>query len=145
MLLLLRGAFFLGLLILWVWATFDVIRTEETPQYLHKLVWLLLVILFSPLGAVAWIVLGRPRPIGFRLMQAPAPSAPPPDDSPEFLRRVDEEIRRRRRADEIRGGRDAPDDPDRAPDEPDRDAIDEELAQFEEDFRRGDEDEPRPS
>ena len=139
MLILLRYAFVLGLLFVWIWATFDVIRTEKTPRYLHKLVWLLLVILFSPLGAIAWVILGRPEPLGARLMKPPRPSAGAPDDSPEFLKRVDDEIRRRRRADQIRGGGDVPK-------EPDQDEIDDELRQMEDEFRQdGDEDDPAPS
>jgi hypothetical protein len=128
MVILVRGAFVIGLLILWVWSVFDVIRTEETPRYLHKLIWLAFVVLFSPIGALAWLFLGRPQPFGSRWISPPPPSAPPPDDSPEYLRRVDEEIRRRRRAEQLRGARE----------EIDQERIDDELRRFEEEFKKDD-------
>jgi hypothetical protein len=128
MLVLLRYAFFVGLLVLWVWCAFDVIRTEaERVRYLHKLVWLAFVVLFSPLGAVAWLILGRPEPIGSRLVQPPRPSSPAPDDSPDFLKRVDDEIRRRRRTEQLRSERSA------SPEIP-SEQIDEELRRLEEQF-----------
>jgi phospholipase D-like protein len=124
----------LALLVLWVWCVFDVIRAPaEEVRYLHKLVWLLFVVLF-PVGVLAWMFLGRPEPFGSRLIPPPAPSAPAPDDSPDFLKRVDDEIRRRRRKEELRGG------------SPERDQreIDDELRRLEEEFRRSGEDEPKP-
>jgi hypothetical protein len=135
MVILLRYAFILGMLALWVWCSFDVIRSDgERVHYLHKLVWLVFVVVFSPLGALAWLILGRPEPIGSRLIPPPQPSAPAPDDSPEFLRRVDEEIRRRRRAEQLRGER-----PQASPEIP-AERVDEELRRLEEQFR----DHPNP-
>lgn len=139
MVVLLRYVFVLGLIALWVWSAFDVIRTEaDRVRYLHKLVWLAFVILFPAVGVAAWLILGRPVTIGSRLVPPPRPSAPAPDDSPDFLRRVDEEIRRRRRAEQLRAERERPDE---IPDE----RIDEELRRLEEQF--GDDagpDEPKP-
>ena len=63
--------------------------------------WVLLILLFSPIGAIVWFVAGRPqtRPVGqagpwrpgsgFPEYQRPRTSAP--DDDPEFLRTVDSE------------------------------------------------------
>lgn len=97
--LLLRGLFLLAVIGLWIYCVFDVIRSDAAVvRYMHKLIWLVLVLLFNPIGSVAWLFLGRPHPIGTRLFQ-PRPSLDkPPDDSPEFLASLDDEIRRRRRA-----------------------------------------------
>jgi hypothetical protein len=128
MVVLLRYAFFPGLIAVWVWSAFDVVRTEaERVRYLHKLVWLAFVLLFPAVGVLAWLLLGRPEPIGSRLIPPPRPSAPAPDDSPEFLRRVDDEIRRRRRAEQLRQAHGTP------PEMPDE-KIDEELRRLEEQF-----------
>jgi hypothetical protein len=137
MLILLRFAFVLALLGAWVWCTFDVIRTEaERVRYLHKLVWLAFVVLVPSLGALAWLFLGRPQPLGSRLISPPRPSSAAPDDSPDFLRSVDDEIRRRRRAEQLRNEHPT------APEMP-SDEIDEELRRLEEQFR-DDEDGPKP-
>lgn len=132
MVLLLRYVVPLCFLVLWVWSAFDVIRTEaERVRYLHKLVWLAFVVLVPALGVLSWLILGRPVTIGSRLVPPPRPGAPAPDDSPEFLRRVDEEIRRRRRAEQLRGERERPE-------EIPTEQIDEELRGLEEQF--GDDD-----
>ena len=139
MVILLRYAFVLGLFALWIWSAFDAIRTDaDRARYLHKLVWLAFIVLFPVLGVPAWLLLGRPEPIGSRLVPPPRPTAPAPDDSPEFLRRVDEEIRRRRRAEQLRNEHPHPS---QIPDE----RIDEELRRLEEQF--GDDpssDDPKP-
>ncbi len=64
------GGGLLGLLFLafWIWAIFDVIATDaDRCRNLPKLLWLVLVILLSTIGAAAWLVLGRPRKEGVRL------------------------------------------------------------------------------
>jgi hypothetical protein len=128
MVVLLRYVFVLALIGVWVWAAFDVIRTgAERVRHLHKLVWLGFVVLFPALGVAAWLLLGRPETIGSRLVPPPRPSSPAPDDSPEFLRKVDEEIRRRRRAEQLRQERGTPAD---VGDE----KADEDLRRWEEQF-----------
>ncbi|WP_030232193.1 PLD nuclease N-terminal domain-containing protein [Streptomyces sp. NRRL S-350] len=88
-------------LALWVWAFVDCLTTpEDEVRHLPKVVWVLIVLLFPPLGPIAWLIAGRQR--GF-LRTATAggypghPSAGPghpaarggrpqaPDDDPEFL------------------------------------------------------------
>jgi hypothetical protein len=139
MIVLLRGLLMAALVGLWVWSVIDVIRTDaERMQYLHKLIWLALVLLFVPIGAIAWIVIGRPERMGARLFPQERSPMPPPDDSPEFLRQVDDEIRRRRRADQMRS-------PDPSP-PVDDDAVNDEIRRLEEEFRRqADEDGPGTS
>jgi hypothetical protein len=90
-------------------------RDEEEIRALPKVIWVLIILLFTPLGPIAWFLAGRaPR------SEQTAPSGAPddvvggysmgsgssagrdgrpiaPDDNPEFLRRLDEQQRRHRR------------------------------------------------
>ncbi|MFD5466178.1 PLD nuclease N-terminal domain-containing protein [Kitasatospora sp. NPDC127059] len=90
-------------LALWVWAFIDCLVTPEGEvKHLPKPIWLIVVLLFPPLGPIAWLVAGRQR--GF--LRAGAPDGLPgrqaadgrpgfgaprggrqvaPDDDPEFL------------------------------------------------------------
>ena len=100
------GVFGLVLLGFWLWAIFDVISTDEAMvRNLPKFAWLMLVIFLSSIGAVAWLLLGRPENAGFR----PGDTSPRqrfsgPEDGPswavEDARRaryaeLDEELDRR--------------------------------------------------
>ncbi|MFE4359969.1 MULTISPECIES: PLD nuclease N-terminal domain-containing protein [Streptomycetaceae] len=89
-------------LALWVWAFVDCLTTpEDEVKHLPKVVWVLIVLLFPPLGPIAWLIAGKQR--GF-LRAAPAGAHPgypaddragrpaarggrplAPDDDPEFL------------------------------------------------------------
>jgi hypothetical protein len=108
----------------------DCLSVEEHEiRALPRVVWVFLILLFSPVGPIAWFVAGRPERATARqargpLAYAPQPSAQlPPDDDPEFLRRMatsrreDEELLRmweadlRKREEELRK-RENPDDRD---------------------------------
>jgi hypothetical protein len=95
----------LALTALWIYCIIEVLLTpEHEVRNLPKLAWLFLVLIFSFLGAIAWIVAGRParehggrptapwpatRTAGFPEYERPrGPVAP--DDDPEFLRRISE-------------------------------------------------------
>ncbi len=93
----LYGFFFLVDLALMVVALIDCLSTEEyAVRNLPKVVWVLLILLFSPVGPIVWFVAGRPqndrigragawRPgNGFPEYDRPRPA---PDDDPDFLRR----------------------------------------------------------
>lgn len=77
-------------------ATVDCARTPAAlVRQLPKPVWIPIILGLYLLGPFCWLVAGRPA--------APSPrrtrrfdGSLPPDDDPEFLRRVDEEIQRRR-------------------------------------------------
>jgi hypothetical protein len=128
----LYGILFLVDLALTVVALIDCLSTDEyAVRNLPKVVWVFLILLFSPIGAIAWFVAGRPQhqPVGragdwrpgsgFPEYDRPRPTAP--DDDPAFLRDVsrsrrdDEEMFAnweadlRRREEELRRRQDDPD------------------------------------
>jgi hypothetical protein len=50
------------LFIFWIWAIFDSIQTpKDEVRNLPKLAWVAIVVLFASLGALAWVLLGRPK------------------------------------------------------------------------------------
>jgi hypothetical protein len=71
-----------------IYAMIDAIQTEKTDvRHLPKLVWVGLILLFSPIAAIAWLVTGRQRGPRKGLPGPRYPSAPRgPDDDPDFLR-----------------------------------------------------------
>lgn len=80
-----------------LYALIDCIRTDEhAVKGLPKIVWLILILLVSVVGPLAWLLAGRdrhrPRPVVHR-----GPVAP--DDDPEFLRSLE---RRRKAEEELR-------------------------------------------
>ncbi|PRX99905.1 PLD nuclease N-terminal domain-containing protein [Allonocardiopsis opalescens] len=96
-------------IVVWVYAFFDAVtaRAEEV-RHLPKLVWLAVILLGFVVGALLWLLLGRPSPLidlggappsargglltGGRPAHGASGGAAPlgPDDDPEFLRRLDE-------------------------------------------------------
>ncbi|HVE91659.1 MAG TPA: PLDc N-terminal domain-containing protein [Actinomycetota bacterium] len=101
-----RGLGFALFLLLQIYCVFDVIRSDNTLiRELPKIVWLLLVVLLGPIGCVAWLLLGRPERAAFMSGGPALESGPParqvaPDDSPEFLRKLDEQVKELRRREE---------------------------------------------
>ena len=114
-------------LVLLVTALISCLSAEESLiRALPRVAWVFLILLFSPVGAIAWFVAGRPAPpvrlsngtvwqpgSGFPENKRPRRPAAP-DDDPEFLRglgssrREDEEMMKqweadlRRREEELR-------------------------------------------
>lgn len=106
------GAFGLVLLALWLFCIIDVITTDESQcRHLPKLLWLLVVILLSDLGSIAWLVAGRPwadADSGYRSSGGSADRFPEydrpgrfaasnPDDDEAFLRQLRERAEQQRR------------------------------------------------
>lgn len=59
------GLVLVGLVLFWLWAIYDVATTEPSlVRNLPKVMWLLVVVLLSPialdLGPILWMLLGRP-------------------------------------------------------------------------------------
>lgn len=85
-------------LALLVIALIDCLSTDEyAVRHLPKVVWVLLILLFSPVGAIVWFAVGRPerhttRPgatwkSGTGFPERDRPHRPlGPDDDPDFLR-----------------------------------------------------------
>ena len=110
------------LFILWLaltlYALIDCIRTpkDNMPGKVPKILWILLILLLSPIGAIAWVIVSRVAaaeakggviepniwsseesvPISFGRKPAPKqPSAP--DDDPAFLEEVSRKLREKQR------------------------------------------------
>jgi hypothetical protein len=121
----LYGLMFLVDMALVVVALIDCLSTDDyAVRNLPKAAWVFVILLFSPVGPIAWFVAGRPettrtaragiwRPgSGFPEYERPRSRPIGPDDDPDFLRSRaradDEELLRqweadlRRREDELR-------------------------------------------
>jgi hypothetical protein len=102
---------FLGVVMLAVWV-FCVVDVMTTPvrqvRNLPKLAWVFIVVLLFNLGAIAWLVAGRPWNLNTRDVSIRTRGAPParpkaargrptsPDDDPEFLARLRTQVREER-------------------------------------------------
>ncbi|GAA2168176.1 hypothetical protein GCM10009845_31170 [Pedococcus bigeumensis] len=89
---------------LWIYCLFDVIMTDESRiRNLPKVTWIFVVLITSVVGAVAWLVAGRPQTpqrslpykgntgAAFPEYERPGRFVPTnPDDDAEFLRKVRE-------------------------------------------------------
>ncbi|HLL64431.1 MAG TPA: PLD nuclease N-terminal domain-containing protein [Micromonosporaceae bacterium] len=105
----LYSLFLLLNLALLVIALIECLSAEEFAiRALPRVAWVLIILMFSPIGAIAWFVAGRPaRPVqlsngtvwqpgrGFPENERPRPHAAPlaPDDDPEFLRNLAKSLR----------------------------------------------------
>ncbi len=96
-----------------VFALADCIQTEDSRvRGIPKWAWIILVVLIPWAGPITWLLVGKDRSpdagdpagrSGSRGRPAPGRSGPlAPDEDPEFLRRLDEQIRRERREREQR-------------------------------------------
>jgi hypothetical protein len=110
-------------------ALIDCLSVEEFEiRALPRVVWVFLILLFSPIGPIAWFVAGRPEKATTRADSDPvlysrSTRSTAPDDDPEFLRRMaatqreDEDMLRRweadlrKREEELRKRRDEDDPP----------------------------------
>jgi hypothetical protein len=62
-----EGIVGLLLLVLWVWALLDVIATDSSMcRNLPKSMWLIIVLILPDIGAIAWLLLGRPEKAHWR-------------------------------------------------------------------------------
>lgn len=71
----------------WIYGLIDCARVEqEQVRNLPKWGWLLIIIFFGTLGAIAWFIFGRPKVSGSP--RRPRSRVLPPDDNPEFLKKL---------------------------------------------------------
>jgi hypothetical protein len=103
----LGGVFTLIAIVVWLYAIFDALTAPaERVRTLPKAIWLLIVILLLDIGAIAWFLWGRPRaridapvrqsPFGWQGHARPrgGTRSVAPDDDPEFLKRLGDDLRR---------------------------------------------------
>ena len=61
------GLLFFLIFAFWVWAILDVIASDSALcRNLPKGVWLILVVILADIGALAWVILGRPERASWR-------------------------------------------------------------------------------
>lgn len=111
---------------LWVYCIVEIVTTDDSLiRNMPKILWLMIVVFLPLLGSLLWLLLGRPEGKAFgagsqqrgrsrsrRAPPRPAPRAAPPrgpEDSPDFLRVIEERKRLqhweqelRRREEELR-------------------------------------------
>ena len=96
---LLRVALAVAVLVIFVYGLVDVIRTDRRlTRGISKPAWIIVMIVLPVLGAILWLLIGRPRGTPQQPQAYRHPTAP--DDDPEFLRNL--EIRRRNQAEAAR-------------------------------------------
>jgi len=106
-----EGGFFLLILALDVFCVIDLIQTrDDEVRNLPKIAWLILILLFPPIGSIAWLAAGRPQS-GTRSSspyERSADSFPEydrpgraagvtPESDEEFLRKIRERAEEQRR------------------------------------------------
>ncbi|GAA1586141.1 PLD nuclease N-terminal domain-containing protein [Streptomyces globosus] len=87
---------FLLIIALTIYAFIDCLNTpEEEVKHLPKVVWVMIILLFSIVGPIVWLAAGRKRAAagGGRPRRAQWVA---PDDNPDFLRSLGEEQERRK-------------------------------------------------
>jgi hypothetical protein len=102
------GVLGIAVLMFWIWAIFDVITSDrERCRNLPKLAWALIVILLGVIGAVVWILLGRPerahaaRGPAQPSARRPAPRPIAPEDRSDWSAAPSTSPSSRRRSEEL--------------------------------------------
>lgn len=90
---------FIADIVLTVAALISCLSTEdEDIRALPRIVWVLIILFFSPIGAIVWFFAGRERfatprrqtwRMGGGFPEAERPRRTAPDDDPDFLRHLD--------------------------------------------------------
>lgn len=72
-----------------LYALFDIIkRPAEEVRRLPKWAWIILLFLFEPIVGILYLLLGRPRKGGGNGWRRGKPRIIPPDDDPDFLKKL---------------------------------------------------------
>ncbi|MET9698935.1 PLD nuclease N-terminal domain-containing protein [Streptomyces sp. NPDC006529] len=94
---------FLLIIALTIYAFIDCLNTpEEEVKHLPKVVWVIIILLFSIVGPVVWLFAGKKRSAigGGRARRAQWVA---PDDNPEFLKSLRDEQDKQDRGDPDKG------------------------------------------
>ncbi|MFI1650524.1 PLD nuclease N-terminal domain-containing protein [Streptomyces avidinii] len=90
---------FLLILALTIYAFIDCLNTpEEDVKHLPKVVWVIIILLFSIVGPVVWLFAGRQR-VASGGGRARRTQWVAPDDNPEFLKSLRDEQEKKDRDD----------------------------------------------
>jgi hypothetical protein len=93
-----HGSLSLVLFAFWVCCLIDVVTTEDAAfRTVGKAWWLVVVLLGLELGAVLWLVAGRPRSGANAAGPLPVPLPAPPESAEHFARRCQERAEEQRR------------------------------------------------
>jgi hypothetical protein len=96
---LLRVVLAVAVLAIFVYGLVDVIRTDaRLTRGISKPAWIVVMIVLPVIGAILWLLIGRPRGTPPPRENYRHPTAP--DDDPDFLRNL--EVRRRQEAEAAR-------------------------------------------
>lgn len=88
-----------AVLVIFVYGLVDVIRTDgRLTRGISKPAWIVVMIVLPVLGAILWLLIGRPRESAPVRQAQRQPTSP--DDDPDFLRNL--EMRRRKQAEAAR-------------------------------------------
>jgi hypothetical protein len=88
-----------AVLVIFVYGLVDVIRTDaRLTRGISKPAWIIVMIVLPVIGAILWLLIGRPRSTAPARQQYSGPTAP--DDDADFLRNL--EMRRRNQAEAAR-------------------------------------------
>ncbi len=94
-----RVALAVAVLVIFVYGLVDVIRTDgRLTRGISKPAWIVVMIVLPVIGAILWLLIGRPR--GSSPARQVHNHPPAPDDDPDFLRKL--ELRRRKQAEAAR-------------------------------------------
>ncbi|MDN5686811.1 MAG: PLD nuclease N-terminal domain-containing protein [Brachybacterium sp.] len=94
----LRGFLVVLSIALTVFALADCVQTEDDKvRGVPKWAWVVLIVLLPWVGPITWLVVGKDRPNEGWTDRPRRDGPTAPDEDPEFLRRLDEDIRRERR------------------------------------------------
>ena len=107
-----RGILAILSIALTVFALADCVQTQDDKvRGVPKWAWIVLIVLIPWVGPLTWLFVGKERSWGRGSSGSPGPRRDgplAPDEDPEFLRKLDEDIRRERRERRERG--EGPDD-----------------------------------
>jgi len=71
----------------WLYGLIDCARTDQDAvRNLPKWAWLIIIIFFGSIGAIAWLLIGRTKSVAAPRRRVH--KTLPPDDNPEFLNKL---------------------------------------------------------